>query len=148
MGISLSVNSGNNAIAYVGAQRVTTTQSSAPLNFIYVQDPTVDPDAVQANIDAARVNAFYVVNTVHDISYLYGFTEDAFNFQNNNFGKGGLENDRIEISVQIATRKNDGELLSEPSHQRGSRVADICLMQRFSASRLSEFMSSTSTGHR
>ena len=75
----------------------------------------------------------------------------AFNFQNNNFGKGGLENDRIEVSVQIATEKNNGESLSESSHQWGLRMADsdVCLMQRFSPSRLSEFMfTSTSTGHR
>lgn len=76
---------------------------------------------MQANLDAARTNAFYIVNTVHDISYKYGFTEAgkhilcsqnnhqvhrrvyvAFNFQNNNFGKGGSGNDRVTISVQDA----------------------------------------------
>ncbi len=84
-------------------------QSSAPLNFIYVQDPTKEPNALQANIDAARVNTFYLVNTVHDISYLYGFTEAAFNFQNNNFGRGGAGNDRIQVSVQDTSGKNNGE---------------------------------------
>ena len=82
-------------ITYVGAQQFTTVQSSATLNFNYVQDPTVNPDAVQANIDAARVNTFYIVNTVHDISYLYGFTEAAFNFQGNDFGWRGAGNDHV-----------------------------------------------------
>ena len=95
-------------ITYVGAQQFTTVQSSATLNFNYVQDPTVNPDARQANIDAARVNTFYIVNTVHDISYQYGFNEAAFNFQNNNFGKGGAGNDRVEVSVQDASGKNNG----------------------------------------
>ena len=104
---------------------MTTTQSSAPLNFIYVQDPTVDPDAVQANVDAARVNAFYVVNTVHDISYLYGFTEAAFNFQNNNFGKGGAGNDRVEVSVQDRSGVNDGEASS--SHRCTISVINVSL---------------------
>ena len=122
------MNSGNNAIAYVGAQRVTTTQSSAPLNFVYVQDPTVDPDAVQANVDAARVNAFYVVNTVHDISYLYGFTEAAFNFQENNFGKGGVGNDRVEVSVQDRSGMNDGE---SPLAHRGT-ISEINAMVCYS----------------
>ena len=112
-------------MTFDGTRQLTTPQSSAPLNFIYFQDPSVNPDALQANIDAARVNAFYVVNTVHDFSYLYGFTEDAFNFQNSNFGKGGLGNDRVEISVQNATGKNDGE---SPSHRQwGSREAYVCV---------------------
>ncbi len=101
--------SGNNVITFVGAPQFTTTQSSATLNFNYVQDPTRDPDALQANIDAARVNTFYIVNTVHDISYLYCFNEAAFNFQNNNFGKGGAGNDPVQVSVQDASGKNNGE---------------------------------------
>jgi len=90
-----------------------TTQSSAPLNFIFPlgQNP-------QVNLDAAHTNTFYVVNTIHEYTYWcvfffkkgketpseifirYGFTEAAFNFQTNNFGKGGLGNDRVIISVQ------------------------------------------------
>nr|VWO99013.1 Extracellular metalloproteinase 4 (EC (Fungalysin MEP4) [Ganoderma boninense] len=95
--------SGNNVIAFVrgkGGVRYTTEQSSAPLIFNYTQDPTKNPNATRANVHAARVNAFYVVNTIHNISYLYGFTERAFNFQNTNFGKGGQGNDRVEVSVQ------------------------------------------------
>ena len=57
-------------------------------SFVYVADPDQDP-TIAENVNAAIVNAFYVVNTVHDISYLYGFTEAAFNFQNDNQGKGG-----------------------------------------------------------
>ena len=107
-------------ITYVGAPQFTTTQSSATLNFVYVQDPTVNPDALQANIDAARVNTFYVVNTVHDISYLYGFTEAAFNFQGNNFGRGGAGNDRVQVSVQDPSGMNNGEPNSDsPSHFSG-----------------------------
>lgn len=69
-----SHDSGNNAIAFKGAQTATTSQSSTGLNFIFTQNPAQAPTAGQ-NLDAARTNAFYVVNTVHDISYRYGFTE-------------------------------------------------------------------------
>ncbi|KAH9249247.1 hypothetical protein BASA81_013035 [Batrachochytrium salamandrivorans] len=41
------------------------------------------------NVAAAAVNLFYLVNLMHDISYQYGFTEQAGNFQTDNFGKGG-----------------------------------------------------------
>ncbi|KAM5541576.1 hypothetical protein V8D89_004766 [Ganoderma adspersum] len=116
--------SGNNVITFVitGATRVTTPESSAPLNFVYIQDPTKDPKTWQPNVHAARVNAFYIVNTVHDISYRYGFTEAAFNFQTDNFGKGGRGNDRVEVSVQDPGGFDNGgraSLTVTPSGQSG-----------------------------
>ncbi|KAJ7821627.1 Fungalysin metallopeptidase-domain-containing protein [Mycena olivaceomarginata] len=88
---------GNNVISFKGAQTATTAQSAAGLVFNYPQSATTAPKTT-ANINAARANAFCVVNNIHDLSY--GLTEAAFNFQNNNFGKGGARNDRITISVQ------------------------------------------------
>ena len=89
------IRSGNNAIAFKGSQ----TSKSAPGQFILTQNPNQAP-TVQANLDAARTNAFHVVNTVHDILFVYGFTERTFNFQINNFGNGGAGNDRVTILVQ------------------------------------------------
>lgn len=37
----------------------------------------------------------------------YGFTEASFNFQSNNFGKGGVGNDQVTISVQDAGGTNN-----------------------------------------
>lgn len=93
--------SGNNVIAFLDANMsATTPESSDGLVFDYVQDPSVDPQ-VPDNQKAATTNVFYVVNTVHDISYRYGFTEDAFNFQQTNPpGTGGIGGDRILASVQ------------------------------------------------
>ena len=48
------------------------------------------------------------MNTVHDISYIYGFTEAGFNFQNNNFNNGGRGNDRVTISVQDSAGIDNG----------------------------------------
>ena len=93
--------SGNNVIAFQDIQSHPTVQSGANLQFLYTQDPTQDPTA-SANLDAARVNTFYVINSVHDYAYRYGFTESAFNFQTDNFGKGGEGNDRITASVQVS----------------------------------------------
>ncbi|KAJ7884574.1 Fungalysin metallopeptidase-domain-containing protein [Mycena olivaceomarginata] len=67
----------------------TTTTGNNAISF---KSATTAPTTT-ANINAARVNAFHIVNS-------YGFTEAAFNFQNNNFGKGGARNDRITISVR------------------------------------------------
>ncbi|KAI0075127.1 hypothetical protein K474DRAFT_1676603 [Panus rudis PR-1116 ss-1] len=109
---------GNNAISFKGSQTATTTESSAGLNFIFTQNPNQAP-TVQANLDAARTNAFYIVNTIHDISYKYGFTEAAFNFQNNNFGKGGAGNDRVTISVQDANGIDNADFATPADGQSG-----------------------------
>ncbi|MGE5944505.1 MAG: M36 family metallopeptidase, partial [Flavobacteriales bacterium] len=37
---------------------------------------------------------FYVMNRYHDELYKLGFNEGAYNFQHENFGRGGAGNDR------------------------------------------------------
>ncbi|KAL1947182.1 hypothetical protein VTO73DRAFT_14143 [Trametes versicolor] len=113
-----TVTAGNNVVTFKGLQANTTTESSAVLNFISQQDPTQAPTA-QVNIDAARTNAFYIVNIVHDISYIYGFKEPSFNFQSNNFGKGGAGNDRVTVSVQDAAGVNNADFATPPDGQSG-----------------------------
>ena len=66
----LNVYSGNNVIShYEGNTDGTAYQTSSNLSFNYTQDPTQQP-ATPNNINAAIVNAFYIVNTIHDTSYL------------------------------------------------------------------------------
>ncbi|KAI0291811.1 Fungalysin metallopeptidase-domain-containing protein [Multifurca ochricompacta] len=96
---STTTTAGNNVIAFKGSTTGVTSQSSSGLNFIYTQNAGVAPTTA-TNVAAAVTNAFYIVNSVHDLSYNYGFTEATFNFQKNNFGKGGLGNDRVTVSVQ------------------------------------------------
>ncbi|KAG6856159.1 hypothetical protein H0H87_007014, partial [Tephrocybe sp. NHM501043] len=61
---------GNNAMSYQGGVTSLTTASSPPLNFIFNQNPAVAPTIPQ-NVDAARTNAFYIVNTLHDVFYRF-----------------------------------------------------------------------------
>ncbi|KAJ6448194.1 Fungalysin metallopeptidase-domain-containing protein [Mycena sanguinolenta] len=110
---------GNNAVSFKGAQTATTAESAAGLVFNYPQNAATAPTTA-ANVDAARVNAFYLVNTVHDFSYRYGFTEAAFNFQNNNFGKGGAGNDRVTISVQNSAGVDNADFSTPPDGQSGA----------------------------
>ena len=91
--------SGNNAEAFNIIQADPSVESGPNSTFVFAPDLTEDP-TVQVNLDAARTNAFYVVNKMHDISYRYGFTETSFNFQTNNFGLGGKGNDRVLVDVQ------------------------------------------------
>ena len=115
---STSNTSGNNIIAYKGSQSSLTSQSSEGLVFEYPIDFTTAPTTT-ANVNGARVNAFYAGNSIHGILYRYGFTESAFNFQNNNFGKGGRGNDRVTISVQDSAGRNNADMLTLPDGQTG-----------------------------
>ncbi|KAK0431442.1 Fungalysin metallopeptidase-domain-containing protein [Armillaria borealis] len=110
--------SGNNAISFKGTQSATTQQSSTGLNFIFTDNDSLAP-TVDANLDAARTNAFFIVNSVHDLHYRYGFTESAFNFQTNNFGLGGVGNDRVTISVQDANGIDNADFATPADGQSG-----------------------------
>ncbi|KDR76559.1 hypothetical protein GALMADRAFT_246955 [Galerina marginata CBS 339.88] len=116
---STTTTAGNNAVAFKGSQTSVTSQSSAGLNFIYTQNPASAPTTTD-NLNAARVNAFYLVNSIHDLSYRYGFTEAAFNFQSNNFGKGGAGNDRVTISVQSSAGTDNADFSTPPDGQSGA----------------------------
>ncbi|KAK0185302.1 peptidase M36 [Armillaria mellea] len=65
-------------------------------------------------------NAFYIANKVHDFAYKYGFTEAAYNFQQDNFGKGGSGGDRVDVSVQDVAELNNAHFLTLPDGQPGT----------------------------
>jgi hypothetical protein len=52
------------------------------------------------DIDAARANLFAMHNLMHNWSYHLGFTEETFNLQAYNFGRGGAENDPEQGNAQ------------------------------------------------
>ncbi|KAJ8328567.1 hypothetical protein QVD99_002957 [Batrachochytrium dendrobatidis] len=85
-----------------------------------------DPD----NIQAAAVNLFYLANLMHDITYQYGFTESAGNFQNDNFGKGGQGNDAVSISVLDTSSNNNAGFHTPADGQPGQMK-----MYRYTTSR-------------
>jgi extracellular elastinolytic metalloproteinase len=45
------------------------------------------------------VNGFYHACYLHDLFYLLGFREQEGNFQQDNFGRGGTGNDRVDVRV-------------------------------------------------
>ncbi|KAI0321254.1 Fungalysin metallopeptidase-domain-containing protein [Amylostereum chailletii] len=111
--------SGNNVLVYAGPNgNTTTTSESSPGKFIYTEDDTQDPTTAE-NRAAATTNGFYVVNAVHDIAYLYGFTEAAFNFQDDNFGKGGEGGDRVTFNAQASGNVENADFSTPPDGQSG-----------------------------
>lgn len=82
---------GNNVLAQEDADgnngNGIRAEGTAALNFDFSYGgQTLQPTAYTS---AATTNLFYMINTIHDIWYQYGFDEVGGNFQQNNFGRGG-----------------------------------------------------------
>ncbi|KAH9253067.1 hypothetical protein BASA81_008973 [Batrachochytrium salamandrivorans] len=107
---------GNNVIALTPSNK---TIRSAGNGVFYTKFNSKEDPGSAANIVAAAVNLFYITNMVHDISYQYGFTESAGNFQKNNFGLGGEGNDAVIINVLNPSDTNNAEFFTFPDGQPG-----------------------------
>ena len=97
---------GNNVAAYDDAANTNAPGNYAPsltaapaLSFNYVPDFTSTPSGTN-NRNAAVTNLFYWNNIVHDLTYQYGFTEPAGNYQTDNMGRGGLGGDYVKAEAQ------------------------------------------------
>jgi len=103
---------GNNVTAYddgmnddVGTEADHSPETSPGLIFDYPFDAIEGGGnpiytATDQSEDAAITNLFYWNNVIHDISYNYGFTEEAGNFQESNFSLGGVGGDSVEAQAQ------------------------------------------------
>ncbi|KAH9248784.1 hypothetical protein BASA81_013529 [Batrachochytrium salamandrivorans] len=94
---------GNNAITSSTLGKTTPSTSNGVFDTQF--NSTANPRTT-INVAAAAVNLFYLVNLMHDISYQYGFTEQAGNFQTSNFGKGGKGGDAVIVNVIHAYENN------------------------------------------
>src|SRR5206468_825663 len=70
-----------------------TLYFSFTTDFSQFPNPRPQTSAASVNQKAAVVNAFYWCNWMHDRLYGLGFTEAAGNFQQDNFGRGGIGGD-------------------------------------------------------
>lgn len=87
--------------------------SVGALDFDYAFDATLAPNA-GTNLQAATVNLFYQNNVIHDILYHYGFDEASGNFQENNYGNGGLAGDPVQADVQDGIGTNNANFGTPP----------------------------------
>jgi extracellular elastinolytic metalloproteinase len=56
---------------------------------------------------------------IHDVFYQYGFDEKSGNFQDWNFGKGGLGNDAVIANAQDGSGTNNANFATPPDGQHG-----------------------------
>ena len=64
-------------------------------------------------------NMFYWGNRYHDVLYSAGFTEAARNFQNDNFGRGGVAVDRLRLEGQDSSGTNNANMSTPADGGRG-----------------------------
>ncbi|MDH3530557.1 MAG: extracellular metalloproteinase, partial [Acidobacteriota bacterium] len=69
--------------------------------------------------NGAVTQLFYINNHYHDALYQLGFTEPALNFQQNNFGRGGAQNDRISAEAQDSSGTNNANFSTPSDGGRG-----------------------------
>lgn len=63
-------------------------------------------------VEAATVNLFYWMNRSHDLFWHIGFNEAAGNYQQRNFGRGGIEGDPIYTYTQFGIQQTFGATLN------------------------------------
>ena len=88
--------------------------------------PAVFETQQRNDIDAARANLFAGHNRMHDWSYHLGFTESTFNLQDDNFNRGGKQNDPEQGNAQaggvsggppaFAARDNANQITPRDGH--------------------------------
>ncbi|RKP08692.1 Fungalysin metallopeptidase-domain-containing protein [Thamnocephalis sphaerospora] len=84
---------------------------SDKLDFDFELDLAKEPSEYR---EAAVSNLFYMNNIMHDLSYAYGFTEAAGNFQENNWDKGGKGGDAVIANAQDWSGYNNANFATPP----------------------------------
>jgi extracellular elastinolytic metalloproteinase len=101
-GPEFTITRGNNVHAYhdifsINASSGDEPDGGASLDFDYPLDLSTALPYTQ--VDPAVTNLFYWNNAIHDIWYQYGFDEVSGNFQENNYGNGGIAGDYVRAEA-------------------------------------------------
>ncbi|KAH6581708.1 hypothetical protein BASA60_002296 [Batrachochytrium salamandrivorans] len=107
---------GNNVVTSDTRGKTTSSTSDGVFDTKFNGD---DEPSTDDNVAASAVNLFYVSNLMHDITYQYGFTEKAGNFQKDNFGKGGQDGDAVVVNVLNTSDVNNANFFAPPDGQSG-----------------------------
>lgn len=114
---------GNNVHAYLDSDANNSPDSggsAAGVDFLTAANLGQQPTTSQ-NKAVAVQNLFYFNNKIHDKLYIHGFTESAGNFQEDNFGKGGLGSDSVNAEAQDGSGTNNANF-STPSDGSNPRM--------------------------
>lgn len=121
-GPEYTITRGNNVHAYLDIDGSNRSRGDEPnggidLVFDYPFDPAFEPAQMR---NTAVTNLFYMNNMMHDITYRYGFTEAAGNFQNNNYNRGGARNDQVNAHAQDGSGSDNANFATPPDGSSGT----------------------------
>lgn len=106
-----------------GVDAIVPTSGALAFNYVSNPPPGISAPGEDVNTAASRnaavVNLFYWNNRFHDSTYEMGFTEQAFNFQNDNYGRGGAGGDRVSAQAQDYAGTNNANFLKLPDGTPG-----------------------------
>ncbi len=101
----------------------TVNGTNRTFNFAYNPAPgnpaPGDAPTLPAYRNGAVTQLFYLTNRYHDELYKLGFTEQARNFQNDNFGRGGSAADRVSAESQDSSGTNNANFGTPADGGRG-----------------------------
>ncbi|MDA9774267.1 M36 family metallopeptidase [Saprospiraceae bacterium] len=122
-GAEYTITRGNNVHAYLDKDTDNASDGMEPdggaeLLFDFAHDQAGEP--VDSD-DAAQVNLFYMNNFLHDFLYLHGFNEASGNFQENNYGNGGLGGDYVFAEASDGSGTNNANFAT-PGDGAGGRM--------------------------
>jgi hypothetical protein len=103
-----------------GVDAPVTGSANRVFDFTYNPPPGgADAPSNAAFRNGIVTNIFFATNRYHDILYSYGFTEAARNFQNDNFGRGGVAADRVRAEAQDSSGTNNANFNTQADGVRG-----------------------------
>lgn len=115
---------GNNVRAYLDRDNNNAPDAGGVSvtdgNFLTAANLTQTATTTQ-NQAVAVQNLFWLNNIIHDELYRHGFNEAAGNFQENNFGAGGLSSDSVDAEAQDGGGTNNANFAT-PSDGSNPRM--------------------------
>ena len=113
--------SGNNVRAYLDRDNNNAADAGGSVvtsgNFLTAANLTQAPTTL-SNQSVAVQNLFYLNNVIHDRLYTHGFVENQGNFQENNFGRGGLGLDSVLAEAQDGGSTNNANFATPAEGSR------------------------------
>ncbi len=125
-GAEFTITRGNNVHAFdAGDNQGFSPDGGADLvfNFPIGNVDGDDPDSYEA---ASITQAFYWINVLHDVLYVHGFDEAAGNYQENNYGNGGLGGDAVIAEIQKDSGMCGGTFNAVPDGAAPTLRISIC----------------------
>ncbi|MCB9276459.1 MAG: T9SS-dependent M36 family metallopeptidase [Lewinellaceae bacterium] len=112
---------GNNVHAFLDLNNSNSSSGDEPnggdaLVFDFPLDLSQEPSGYR---NAAVTQLFYFNNFMHDFAYAYGFTAQAGNFQQNNYGSGGSGGDYVLAQAQDGGGSNNANFSTPPDGFNG-----------------------------